>query len=71
MTIRKTSYCQSCIRRDDGTMKATTILERVFWLCGRCRDPLGRETYDAGGKGREGLTARRQTVFRRRPVARV
>ena len=47
MTLRKTSYCQGCIRTD-VTLKLTDAGGRPYWLCERCLNPLPRKAYEQG-----------------------
>ena len=42
--IRKTSYCQGCIRTE-VPLTLTEAEGKPFWLCGKCMNPLPRESY--------------------------
>ena len=45
--IRKTSYCQGCIRTE-VTLKLTKADGKPYWLCEKCLNPLPRKSYELG-----------------------
>ena len=70
MTVRKMSYCQSCVKSwADGeivdTLKATLIHNRVYWLCERCRVPFDAKMYKRTVEGQ------RRSIIKRKYVSRV
>ena len=50
MSLRKTSYCQGCIRTD-VVLKLTDAGGRPYWLCEKCLNPLPRKAYEQNREG--------------------
>ena len=47
MMLKKTSYCQGCIKTD-VTLKLTKADGKPYWLCEKCLNPLPRKAYELG-----------------------
>ena len=45
--LKKTNYCQGCIRTD-VTLKLTKADGKPYWLCENCLNPLPRKAYELG-----------------------
>ena len=69
MTVRKMSYCQSCVKswasgEIADTLKATLIHSRVYWLCIKCRLPFESKLYKKTVEGQRRAQCKRKYVSR-------